>query len=73
MLGERIIKLIVKNKVHPILSPYIKNQKDLDEAINGIADTIVLLIEIIGWKQTIQWLNFARKINLLKAKNESSS
>lgn len=73
MIGKRIIKSLVRIKIEPLLKNYIKNEQELNEAVNGIADTVVFIIDTIGWRETIKWINFAKKINLLKVKNEHTT
>lgn len=66
MLGEKLIKRQIKTKLKQVLVTYIKNEKDLDEACEGIAQAAIEIIEIIGIKQFLKLLWYARKMNILK-------
>lgn len=66
MLGSRFIKKQVKDKVRGVLSKYILNDDELEKACEGIAIIAIEIIEIIGIKQTMRLLWYAKKVNLLK-------
>lgn len=66
MLGEKLIKRQIKIKLKQVLVTYIKDGKDLDEACEGIALVALEIIEIIGTKQFLKLLWYARKMNILK-------
>ena len=69
MLGSRFIKQQIKNKVRGVLSKYIATEKELEDACEGIATVGVELIDIIGIRQTLRLLWYAKRINLLRFKS----
>jgi len=69
MLGSRLIKQQIKNKVRGVLLKYIATEKELEDACEGIATVGIELIEIIGIKQTLKLLWYAKQVNLLRFKS----
>jgi hypothetical protein len=69
MLGARLIKQLIKNKVRDVLSKYIATEKELEAACEGIATIGLEIIEIIGIKQVLKLLWYAKRVNLLRFKS----
>lgn len=69
MVGEFFIKRKISNTIRPQLAKYITNERDLEDAVKGLTNTAMMIINVIGIKKSLQLLQFAREINLLKAEN----
>lgn len=69
MLGEKLIKRQIKIHIEKVLLKYIKNTQELNNACDDISQIAIEIINIIGIKQCIKLLWYAKRINLLKFKN----
>lgn len=66
MLGEKLIKIQIKNHVRIIVLKYVKNDKDVDEMCECISQLAIEFINYIGMKQFLRLLWYAKKSGIFK-------
>ena len=67
MIGERIIKKLIRDNIIDIIGKYVKDTKTRDECIEGVTEIAMELVKIIGVRQIIWYLWYAKKHRILYA------
>ena len=66
MIGERIIKRIIRERIVGIVGKYIEDPKTRDECIEGITEVAMHMVKIIGVRQIIWYLWYAKQQGIIQ-------
>ncbi len=61
MIGERIIKKLIRDRIIGIVDKHVKDPKTRDECIEGITEVAMEMVKIIGVRQIIWYLWYAKR------------
>ena len=74
MVGEFFIKKVIRSRIEPVLKDFIKNEKVLEECVEGLTVVCMEVINIIGIRQTIWYLWYAKKqLNIQRVLKETNT
>lgn len=67
MIGERIIKKMIRDRIIDIVTKYVDDPKTQEECIEGITEVAMDMVKIIGIRQIIWYLWYAKKQQTIKS------
>jgi len=61
MIGEYFIKMMLRNQITPVVEKYVKDPKMQKECIEGLVDTAMQFINLMGYREFIRIISYIKK------------